>query len=120
VLLEFVWTSKTSTTDADVTTQQEAITSQQPEVVASQQPKAITYQQPEHITHQQIQQNPRADMLMSKTLFAVDMMRITKECAEKEVSLEIIYRYKFIIYCYCYCLLCCTVNFLNNISYNFI
>jgi hypothetical protein len=87
VLLEFVWTPKTPATDADVTTQQEAITSQQPEVAASQQPKAITYQQLERISYQPIQQDPRADMLMSKTLFAAEMLR----SAEKEVSFGGIY-----------------------------
>jgi hypothetical protein len=57
------------------------------EAITSQQPRPITYHPTESLTYQQDQQDPRADMLMSKTLFAADMMRITKENAEKEVSL---------------------------------
>jgi hypothetical protein len=82
MLFEFGWSPKSPTIVTDIIpSQQEAITSQQPDSITSLQPAAIT--------HQPDQQDLRADALMTKTLFAADVLMLNKEFAEKKVSLDL-------------------------------
>jgi hypothetical protein len=84
-LFETVWVRSPGETVV-ATSPQEAITSQQPESITYQQPEPVANQQLEPITHQQ---DPSADLLTAKTIYAAEIIAANKTWTEKEVSLDI-------------------------------